>query len=108
MCDAPLELGARFCSRCGLPLTEKRPAAAPAKGRWYHNIWVVLFLLLFVLGPFVLPLVWKNPRLSQTTKRVLTAVALGYVVVMGALIRQMLTAVLSSFEAYNSALTSPF
>ena len=45
----------------------------PARPKWYHNIWFVLAMLLFVLGPFGLPLVWKNPRLSRPVKAALTA-----------------------------------
>jgi len=44
----------------------------PTRTGWYHNIWFVLCMLLFVAGPFGLPLVWSNPRFSRGMKAVLT------------------------------------
>ena len=58
------------CSRCGQSILAPR--------RWYHNVWVMLFLLGFVLGPFGLPLVWKHPTWSTTWKWTLTALTLLY------------------------------
>ena len=41
---------------------------------WYYRpVWLVL-LGLTVLGPFVLPLVWRSPRLSRTERWVVSAV----------------------------------
>lgn len=50
--------------------------------KWYHNVWVVLLMLFFVLGPFGLPLVWKNPRFSRGVKVALTVVMVVYTVVL--------------------------
>jgi hypothetical protein len=46
--------------------------------RWYHNVWFVLAMLFFVLGPLGLPLVWKNPRFSRSVKWLLTVVMAAY------------------------------
>ena len=107
MCDTAVALGAQFCSRCGVELGQpgSGPAAGSAPGRWYHSIWVVLFLMLFVLGPFALPMVWKNQRFSPRTKLALTAVALVYVAMMGVMVKSLLTSVTSSLDAFNSTLT---
>ncbi len=102
MCDAAAALDAQFCSRCGAAL--RRPDAAPP-GRWYHNVWVVLVLLLFVLGPFALPLIWKNPRLSRTAKLALSGVALAYLAAMGLAVTRMIAGVNASLEGFNAALT---
>ena len=40
----------------------------PPRPRWYHNMWVVLVMLFFVLGPLGLPLLWKSPHFSQPVK----------------------------------------
>jgi hypothetical protein len=48
------------------------------KARWYHNLWFVLVMLFVVLGPFGLPLVWKNPTLSRGMKVALTVLTLVY------------------------------
>lgn len=50
--------------------------------KWYHNVWVVLGILVFVLGPFGLPLVWKHPRFSRRTKWVLTIATALYTVLL--------------------------
>ena len=73
-CGAAVEPSARFCGQCGFAQTAAAPARSPASGRWYYNIWFVLFTLFFVLGPLGLPLVWKNPRLSRVVKITLTLV----------------------------------
>lgn len=83
-CGAPAPLSANFCPRCGKPLTlvTGSGAARGSTSRWYHNIWFVLLMLFFVLGPFGLPLVWKNPRLSRTVKIVLTLAMVAYTVML--------------------------
>ena len=48
------------------------------RSKWYHNVWFVLFMLFFVLGPFGLPLVWKNPRFHRWVKAGLTLVMVAY------------------------------
>ena len=57
------------------------PSTSPAS-KWYHNVWTVLLLLFFVLGPLGLPLVWKNPRFGRGMKWVLTAVVVVYTIVL--------------------------
>lgn len=105
MCDAAIAIDAQFCSRCGVELGRLPQGIGRAPGRWYHNVWVVLFLILFVLGPFALPLIWKNPRLSQPAKLWLTAAALAYVLAMIMFVNRMIAAVSSSLDAFNSTLT---
>lgn len=103
MCDAAIAFDAQFCSRCGVEV--RTGPAAPPGARWYHNVWVVLFLILFVLGPFALPLIWKNPRLSHTAKLALSGVALAYLVFVGLAINRLIAGVSSSLEGFNAALT---
>ena len=45
---------------------------------WYYQPWIVVLSLFFVLGPFGLPLVFKHPTFSRTTKIFLTAATLAY------------------------------
>lgn len=54
----------------------------PPRERWYYNVWFVLFMLFFVLGPLGLPLVWKNPRFSRWVKLTLTMLMALYTVVL--------------------------
>ena len=76
-CGTPSTPGAQFCSQCGVVLTTRTP-----ESKWYHNLWFVLFMLFFVLGPFGLPLVWKNPRFSRSVKLALTAAMVLYAVIL--------------------------
>lgn len=39
---------------------------------YYHPGWITV-LALFAAGPFVLPLVWKSPKISPTGKKIGTA-----------------------------------
>ena len=50
--------------------------------KWYHNVWFVLGMLFFVLGPFGLPLVWQHPRFSRRTKWILTIATALYTVLL--------------------------
>jgi len=62
------------------------PDPAPGE-RWYYHIWFVLLMLFVVLGPFGLPLVWRNPKMSRRVKIVLTLLtaAFTYLVVIATL-----------------------
>ena len=39
---------------------------------WYYRPWIVILLLIFVLGPFGLPLVYKSPKFNKVAKVILT------------------------------------
>jgi len=52
--------------------------APPPSPRWYYRPWALVFLLFVVLGPFGLPLLWKSPAVSRTTKIVLTIAVVVY------------------------------
>ncbi len=59
------------------------PAATPPateRPRWYHNVWVVLFMLFFVLGPLGLPLLWKSPHFSRAMKIALSVLVIVFTV----------------------------
>ena len=72
MCSISVTADAAFCSACGAPLGAGNPVASPPRLKWYYNVWFVLFMLFFVLGPFGLPLVWKHPRFARWGKWTLT------------------------------------
>ena len=102
MCEQPVTAEAKFCSTCGFQLDGTASAPTRAGSRWYHNIWMVLFLLFFVLGPFGLPLVWKNPRFSRAVKLLLTALMALYVWLLVVLTTRMIAAVSNSLEQLNN------
>ena len=78
--------------------------AEPSKSRWYHNLWFVLAMLLFVLGPLGLPLVWKNPRFTRNTKYALTGLMVLYTFFLIKLTAQLAHVVFQSVEQFNSTL----
>jgi len=74
------------------------------KPKWHQNVWLILFLLFFVLGPLGLPLVWKNPRFSRTVKIGLTILMVGYTFLLIRLTAEMLRAVRTSMDAVSASL----
>lgn len=57
----------RFCNEIVVQPPKKEP--------WYLSS-SMIFIGFCVVGPFVIPLVWINPKYSRVTKFVLTAVIL--------------------------------
>lgn len=45
---------------------------------WYYRPWIVILLLIFVLGPFGLPLVYKSPKFNKVAKVILTLAMVAY------------------------------
>ena len=76
----------------------------PPRPKWYYNVWFVLAMLFFVLGPFGLPLVWKNPRFSRWVKVALTLAMLAYTVLLVDMTVRMVQAVLNEATQFNSTL----
>jgi len=48
------------------------------KVKWYLSSISVVLLLFFVLGPFGLPLLYKSPKFSKTSKIILTIALIIY------------------------------
>ncbi|MBI3996676.1 MAG: hypothetical protein HY352_03365 [Candidatus Omnitrophica bacterium] len=102
LCGTLRVSGATTCSHCGL---ESKPSAVrPARpaSQWYHNFWIVLAMILFVLGPLALPMVWKNPTLSRGTQWVLTFFALAYTVILVVVTMRIVQAAMGEFGQINS------
>ena len=102
-CGATTAMPATYCRQCGKPLDPAHPPA-PSGSKWYQNVWLVLLLLFFVLGPFGLPLVWKNPRFSRTVKMALTLTMVVYTVVLVQLTIQMFQTVTQEVNQLKSTL----
>ena len=105
LCEAVAAPEANYCGRCGAPLDQAAAGPASPTPKWYHNLWFVLFMLFFVLGPFALSLVWKNPRLSRGVQIALTLVALAYTALLIQFTLRMLQAVVASLNTFNSTLS---
>jgi len=75
-----------------------------SKPKWYFNVWFVLLMLLFVLGPFGLPLVWKHPRWSRWIKIALTLTMIVYTVVLIDATIRAVRAIMQGVEQFNATL----
>ena len=62
-CAQPVAPDDRYCRRCG-------EGQGAFLAWYYHPLWIIV-LGLTVMGPFVLPLVWRTPRLSAAVKWIL-------------------------------------
>ena len=100
-CGAAMAPDAKFCGQCGRGLTASQ-AAAPAASKWYHNIWFVLFMLFFVLGPLGLPLVWNNSKLANWVKWLLTLAMVIYTVVLIQMTIEMVQSVMEHVKQNNA------
>ena len=96
-CGTAAAAEANYCHHCGKTL--HGPGA-----RWYHNVWIVLAMIFFVLGPFALPLVWSHPRFSRVGKVCLSALTLIYTAWIIILIQQMIQTVTEHFNQLNATL----
>ena len=81
------------------------PEPGNPKPKWYYNVWFILVMLFFVLGPFGLPLVWKHPRFSRWIKIVLSLIMVVYTVVLIDATIRIGKAVIQGVEQFNSTLS---
>ncbi len=73
-CNQPLEDEVTKCLFCDKPLIVA--AAAPkAQAKWYHSTGS-LIVGFFVVGPFILPAVWSNPKFDKNKKIIITVACL--------------------------------
>ena len=106
VCHAPVAPEAQFCSGCGSPLSRPATTEPSARPKWYYNIWFVLVMLFLVLGPFGLPLVWKNPRFSRMTKILLTGAMVLYTLALVGVVVRAVGAVMEQVRQLNSTFPS--
>jgi len=72
-CAEEIQEEAIKCRFCGEFLDEA--ARAKPKTKWYYSASFIVIALL-VVGPFALPLLWKNPKYKVITKVIITIVVI--------------------------------
>ncbi|MCL4216549.1 MAG: hypothetical protein KJ052_06045 [Candidatus Hydrogenedentes bacterium] len=77
-CGRVIQAGDSFCRYCGKPQVQKK-----TKTKWYYEpIWI-LVLGFAVIGPLVLPLVIKSPKLGPGAKWGISIAVILYTLVTG-------------------------
>lgn len=83
----------RFCSEF---LDGRTPKDLQVKkGKWYFKA-STLVVGFFVVGPFIIPLIWFNPKYSKVKKTILTGACL----LITFIFYKMMMASLASFQEY--------
>ena len=73
-CAEEIQDEAVKCKHCGEFIIDAELKNLKKGGdlKWYYKTSFVVVSLLFIGGPFALPLVWFNPQYSKITKTVVT------------------------------------
>jgi len=85
-CTAVVHVRDQFCRHCGMPTSLREASGVPlgvggpVRENPIDSPWVVLALLLFVLGPFALPLLYKSRAFNLPVKILLTVVVVAIAV----------------------------
>jgi len=79
------------CRYCGELLSR------PEKEKWFFKPYSLVISFLCV-GPFMLPLIWFNPRMKRNTKAVITAVIIIISFFMGLLFVKSLKSIIEYYH----------
>ncbi len=82
---------------------EDQQSNQPPKPKWYFrkSSLIVSFL---VTGPFMLPLIWMHPKMSQSAKIIWTLIVIGLTLFLGFFFVKVLESMLAQLKSYESML----
>ena len=99
-CQEDMEDDAVKCSHCGGMLDKKQQQ--PEK-KYFKTSFLVIALL--CVGPFALPFLWFNPRFSQKTKIIVSAIV---IIISYYLLNMFMSSVASAGKYYQQIFNPTF
>ncbi len=95
-CAEEIQEEAIKCRFCGEFLDES--CKPKPKTKWYYSTSAIVIGLL-VVGPFALPLVWKNPKYKVITKVIITIVVIAVTIWLCYLVGHMYQRLINEVNA---------
>lgn len=90
LCRKEIQLDAQYCPYCGYSFSAQRE-------KWYlrtSTFWIAVL----VVGPFALPLLWLNQKISIIVKAVVSIIVLALSYYLGVLFIKSLNAIIENYK----------
>jgi len=94
-CAEQIQDEAIKCRFCGEFLEEHKQSSAP---KWYYRNGTLILAFLCV-GPFILPLIWKNPYFSTRKKVIISVIIIALTVIISIASARAVTSIKDHYSA---------